>query len=401
MGKNLENPDPVVIVGSARTPIGDLQGVLSSLQAPNLGALAIKAAIERADLKPEEIDEVMMGSVLPAGIGQAPARQAALYAGLPNSVHCLTLNKVCGSGMKAVMLAQDLLMNYPNKIIVAGGMESMSNAPYLLDKARSGYRLGHGKMIDHMLRDGLEDAYEGSPMGIYAERTNEKYQFTRMMQDEFASTSLKRAQNATKNGWFSSDFEICPVLVNPQKGNPFWVKEDQHPQNVTAEKIPTLKPIFKEDGTITAASSSAISDGAAALVLMRLSLAKKKGLKPIAKILDHASFSGDPAWFTTAPIKVIDLLLHKLHWTKDTPDLYEINEAFACVVIAAMQDLKLSYEKVNIHGGALALGHPIGASGARIITTLLGALKQQNKTLGIACLCIGGGEGTAIAIEML
>jgi len=396
----MENQDPIVIVGSARTPLGDLLGVLSTLQATDLGAVAIKAAIERAKLKPEDIDEVIMGCVLPAGLGQAPARQAAIKALLPTSVHCMTINKVCGSGMKAVMLAHDLLVTGTDKIIVAGGMESMSNAPYLLDKARAGYRLGHGKMIDHMLLDGLEDAYEkGTSMGVYAERTAEKYQFTRNDQDEFAMDSLKRALEATKNSWFLSDVEITPTSIKPHKGEPKLIQEDEHPQNVKAEKIPTLKPAFKEGGTVTAANSSSISDGAAALVLMRLSETKRRGIKPIAKILGHASFSQDPAWFTTAPVKAIERLLNKLNWTKETPDFYEINEAFACVTMAAMHDLKIPRDKVNVHGGACALGHPIGASGARIITTLLGALKHYNKTLGIASLCIGGGEATAVAIE--
>jgi len=399
---NMKNQDPIVIVGSARSPIGDLLGVLSTVHAPKIGAMAIQAAIERANLRQEDIEELIMGCILPAGLGQAPARQAALYAGLPNSVHCSTLNKVCGSGMKAVMLAHDLLLAGTNKIMVAGGMESMSNAPYLLEKARAGYRLGHGKIFDHMLIDGLEDAYEkGTSMGVYAEKTVEKYQFSRADQDEFAITSLKRAQEATKNGWFLSEVEISPVSVKPHKGDPVLIQEDEHPQNVNAEKIPSLKPAFKENGTITAANSSAISDGAAALVLMRLSEAKKRGIKPIATILGHSSFSQEPAWFTTAPVMAIEILLNQLKWTKDTPDLYEINEAFACVTMVAMRDLKLSHDKVNVHGGACALGHPIGASGARIITTLLGALKQQNKTFGIASLCIGGGEATAIAIEYL
>jgi acetyl-CoA C-acetyltransferase len=397
-----DNSDPIVIVGSARTPIGDLLGVFSGVPAPIIGATAIKAAVERAQLLPQDINEVMMGCVLPAGQGQAPARQASLYAGLPNSVPCSTLNKMCGSGMKAVMLAHDLLLTGNNKIMVAGGMESMSSAPYLLDKARAGYRLGHNKIFDHLMLDGLEDAYEkGLSMGVFAERTSEKYSFTRAEQDSFATTSLKRAQEATEKGWFLSEVEITPISVKPQKGESFLVQEDEHPKNVKTEKIPTLKPVFKENGTITAANSSAISDGAAALVLMRLSEAKKRGIKPIAKILGHTSFSQEPAWFTTAPIKSIEMLIQKLNLKIESIDLFEINEAFACVTMAAMQDLKIPHEKVNVHGGACALGHPIGASGARIITTLLGALKQQKKSLGIASLCIGGGEATAIALEML
>jgi acetyl-CoA C-acetyltransferase len=398
----MENSDPIVIVGSARTAIGELLGIFSSMPATKLGATAIKAAVERAQLQSHDIEELMMGCVLPAGLGQAPARQAALYADLPQAVNCTTISKVCGSGMKAVMLAHDLLLAGTNSIMVAGGMESMSNAPYLLDKARAGYRFGHNKIFDHMLLDGLEDAYEkGSAMGIFAERTAEKYHFSRKEQDEFAITSLNRAKEATKNAWFTSEVEITPTLVKPLKGEAVIVLEDEHPKNVKAEKIPILKASFKEGGTITAANSSAISDGAAALVLMRLSEAKKRGLKPIAKILGHASFSQDPAWFTTAPIQAITKLLQKLKWNPATPDLYEINEAFACVTLAAMRDLKLDHQKVNVHGGACALGHPIGASGARIITTLLGALLQQNKTLGIASLCIGGGEAIAIAVEML
>lgn len=394
----MQTSDPIVIVGSARTPLGALLRVFKTLKAPELGAIAIKASIARAELKPQDINEVIMGCVLPAGQGQAPARQAALSAGLPNSVHCSTINKVCGSGMKAVMSAYDSLLLEPENIIVAGGMESMSNAPYLLDKIRAGYRFGHEKIQDHMLLDGLEDAYEkGTVMGVFAERTSEKYGFTRAEQDAFATLSLKRAQEATQNGWFTSDVEICPV---PTEKN-ILIQQDEHPQNVKIEKIPLLKPSFKENGTITAANSSPISDGAAALVLMRLSEAKKRNLKPIAKILGHTSYSGDPAWFTTAPIPAIEMLLKKLHWTKDQVDLYEINEAFACVTMVTMQELGLPHDKVNIHGGACALGHPIGASGARIITTLLGALKQHNKKLGIASLCIGGGEATAIAVEML
>lgn len=399
----MDNQDPVVIVGSARTPHGELLGNFSSLSASNLGAIAMKAAVERAKLSPQEITEVIMGCVLPAGLGQAPARQAALLAGMPNSVHCSTLNKVCGSGMKALMLAYDSLLTNSNDIILAGGMESMSNAPYLLDKARAGYRLGHGKLIDHMFVDGLEDAYEkGTSMGVYAERTAEKYHFTRKEQDEFAMTSLNRANNASKNGWFLTEVEIIPTQVKSQKkGESLLIQEDEHPTKVNLEKISSLKPVFKEGGSITPANSSSIADGAAALVLMRLSEAKKRNLKPIAKILGHASFSGEPDWFTTAPVKAIEILLNKLNWTTETPDLYEINEAFACVTLAAMHDLKLRHDKVNVHGGACALGHPIGATGARIICTLLGALKHYDKKLGVAALCIGGGEATAIAIERI
>lgn len=398
----MQNLDPVVIVGSARTPLGDMLGVFSKLQATNLGAIAIKAAIERATLDVKNIDEVIMGCVLSAGLGQAPARQAAIMASIPTSVPCTTVNKVCGSAMKAVMLAHDLLLAGTNKIMIAGGMESMTNAPYLLEKARGGYRLGHGQIIDEMLRDGLEDAYDkGVSMGIFAERTAEKYCFSRQNQDEFAMTSLQRAQAATKNGWFLSEYEITPVTITLKKDESILIKEDEHQGKVNITKIPTLKPTFKPDGTITAANSSSIADGAAALVLMRMSEAKKQGLKPLAKILHHTSFAHEPAWFTTAPTGAIKKLLNNLNLTADTVELYEINEAFACVAMATMRDLNISHDKVNILGGACALGHPIGASGARVICTLLSALQQQNKTLGIASVCIGGGEATAIAIERL
>lgn len=398
----MENQDPIVIVGSARTPIGGLLGILSSLSAPELGAIAIKAAIERAKIAPENVEEVIMGCVLAAGVGQAPVRQAALIANLPKSVECTTINKVCGSGMKSVMLAHDLLLAGTNNIIVAGGMESMSNAPYLLEKARAGHRFGHGHVKDHMLLDGLEDAYEkGISMGVFAERTSEKYDFSRAAQDEFALLSLKRAQEASMNGWFLSENEITPVEIKTNKGEINTIQEDEQPKNAKPEKIPTLKPAFKENGTVTAANSSSISDGAAALVLMRASEASNRGLKAKAKILAHASYSQDPAWFTTAPVGAIQKLLKKLNWSSNTADLYEINEAFACVAMAAMNDLKIPHNKINIHGGACALGHPIGASGTRLICTLLGALKQNKKTLGIASLCIGGGEATAIAIERL
>lgn len=398
----MDNIDPVVIVGSARTPMGDFQGALSSLKARDLGAVAIKAAIERAGISVNDIDEVIMGCVVTAGQGQAPARQASLAAGVPNSVPCLTINKVCGSGMKAVMLAHDLLLAESNKVIVAGGMESMSNAPYLLEKARSGYRLGHANLKDAMLLDGLEDAHDaGMSMGVYAERTAEKYNFTRQDQDNFAIASLQRAQDASKNGIFLSEFEIAPITVTPPKGEAVVVKQDEHPTSVKAEKIPLLKPAFKADGTVTAANSSSISDGAAALVLMRLSEAKKRGLKPLAKILAHSSYSHEPEWFTTAPAGALKSLFKKLDWTAQTPDLYEINEAFACVAMAAMHDLNLPHDKVNVLGGACALGHPIGASGTRILCTLLSALKQRDKKFGVATLCIGGGESTALAIERM
>lgn len=398
----MENSDPVVIVGSARTPLGDLLGVLSPLRAPELGAIAIRAAIERAKLAPNDINEVIMGCVLSAGVGQNPGRQASILSGIPNSTPCSTVNKVCGSGMKAVMLAHDALLLGNNKIMVAGGMESMSNSPYLIDKARAGYKAGHAKLIDEMLLDGLEDAYEkGTAMGVFAERTAEKYKLSRTAQDEFAIVSLQRAQEATQKGWYLTGYEITPTTVQPAKGDPLVVKEDEHPTKVKAEKIPTLKPAFQKDGTVTPANSSSISDGGAALVLMRLSEAKKRGLHPIAKILGHSSFSHEPEWYTTAPIGAIDALCKKLNWDPNTPDLYEINEAFAVVPMAAMKELNLSHDKVNVLGGSCALGHPIGASGARIICTLISALKHKQKSLGIAALCIGGGEATALAIELM
>lgn len=403
---NTTQPDanPVVITGFARTPIGHFQGVFSTLSAPILGSIAIQAAIERSNLKPIDftfLDEVFMGCVLSAGLGQAPARQASLYAGLPKGVGCTTINKVCGSGMKAVMLSNDLLLVNTNasKIMIAGGMESMTNAPYLLDKARSGYRVGHAKMFDHMFLDGLEDAYDkGMLMGVFAEQTAAQYGFTRMMQDDFARTSLLRAQTASKNGWLKP--EIVPVSITlPKTKETLIIAEDEHPSTISADKIPTLKPAFKENGTVTAANSSAVSDGAAALVLMRLREAEKRGLQPIAKIVGHASVAKEPALFTTAPIAAIQTLLNNLHWKVNSVDLYEINEAFAVVVLAALRDLNISLDKVNIHGGACAFGHPIGASGARIICTLLRALEQRKQSRGIAALCIGGGEATAIAIE--
>lgn len=398
----MKTTDPVVIVGSARTPLGGFLGVLANLRAVDLGAAAIKAAISRSALKPSDIDEVIMGCVLSAGLGQAPARQAAIYAGIPNSVPCSTVNKVCGSGMKTVMLAHDLLMLGNNQIMLAGGMESMSNAPYLLTKVRSGYRAGAANMIDEMQMDGLEDAYSnGTPMGLLAENTAAKYNFSRADQDEFAITSLQRAQEASKNGWFATQYEIDPINAPQTKGEAILVKDDEHPHKVKIEKIPTLKPSFKNDGTITPANSSPISDGAAALVLMRLSTAKQRGLKPLAKILGHASFSHDPASYATAPINALQKLLTQLNWNTETADLYEINEAFAVVPMAVMKDLKIAHNKVNILGGSCALGHPIGASGTRIICTLLSALQHKNKTLGIATLCIGGGEATAIAIERI
>jgi acetyl-CoA C-acetyltransferase len=389
--------DPIVIVGAARTPMGGFQGDLKDAAAPALGAVAINAAIERAGVTPDSVDEVLMGCVLPAGQGQAPARQAALGAGLPMATGCTTVNKMCGSGMKAAMLAHDLIRAGAAEIIVAGGMESMSNAPYLLDRARAGYRMGHGKVLDHMFLDGLEDAYDkGRLMGTFAEDCAEAYQFTRANQDEFAIASLVRAQRAMRSGAFAG--EIVPVTVKSGKSERV-VTEDEQPPKAKLEKIPLLQPAFRKDGTVTAANSSSISDGAAALVLTRRSEAEKRGLKPLASIKAHASHADAPNLFPTAPIGAIRKLYEKAGWTDADVDLYEINEAFAIVTMAAMRDLGLSYEKVNVNGGACALGHPIGASGARIIVTLLAALEARGLKRGVAALCIGGGEATALAVE--
>ncbi|NVK88105.1 MAG: acetyl-CoA C-acyltransferase, partial [Gammaproteobacteria bacterium] len=342
--------------------------------------------------------EVIMGCVLPAGVGQAPARQAALGAGLPKATGCTTINKVCGSGMKSIMLAHDLLKAGSNQVMVAGGMESMTNAPYMLDRARTGYRFGHGKVLDHMAFDGLEDAYEGQAMGVYAEATVEKYGFTREQQDEFAITSLKRAQKAIEEGAFSA--EVAPVIIQSRKGE-ITIDTDEQPQKARLDKIPQLRPAFKKDGTVTAANASSISDGAAAVVLMRQSEAEKRGLTIIAKIIDHATHAREPAEFTTAPVGAMKTLFEKTGWTKDDVDLFEINEAFAVVTMAAIKDLELDHDKVNVHGGACALGHPIGCSGTRIVVTLIEALRRYNKKRGVASLCIGGGEATAMAIELV
>ena len=391
--------DPVVIVSVARTAMGGFQGALSSLAAPELGAVSIKAAVERAGLKPEDVQEVLMGCVLHAGLGQAPARQAALGAGLPQSVPCTTISKVCGSGMKALMLAHDLIAVGSNDVMVAGGMESMTNAPYLLPKARGGMRLGHGQVLDHMFFDGLEDAYDkGRLMGTFAEETAKAYGFTRQQQDEYAITSTVRAQKAIADGAF--EWEIAPVAIASKAGETL-VKVDEQPGNAKIDKIPTLKPAFAKDGTVTAANSSSISDGSAALVLMRQSEAQKRGLKPLAKIVGHSGHARQPAQFTTAPVGAIQALFAKTGWSDKDVDLYEINEAFAVVAMAAMKDLGLSHDKVNVNGGACALGHPIGASGARLVVTLIGALRRQNKKRGVASLCIGGGEATAMAIELI
>jgi acetyl-CoA C-acetyltransferase len=391
--------DAVVIVGAARTPMGAFQGELKDFAAPDLGAIAIRAAVERAGLKPEDVEEVIMGCVLPAGQGQAPARQAALGAGLPLTTGCTTVNKMCGSGMKAAMLANDLLLAGSNRVMVAGGMESMSNAPYLLPKARAGYRMGHQQALDHMFLDGLEDAYDkGRLMGSFAEDCASKYAFTRQAQDAFAVASLERAQQANREGWFA--WETAPVALKSGKGDRF-VEKDEQPFKANFEKIPQLKPAFRKDGSVTAANSSSISDGAAALALMRESEARRRGLAPLARIVAHTTHAQEPGWFTTAPVEAIRKLYDKTGWQPRDVDLYEINEAFAVVTMAAMKEHGLPHDKVNVHGGACALGHPIGASGARIVVTLLGALRKYGLKRGVASLCIGGGEATAIALEMV
>jgi acetyl-CoA C-acetyltransferase len=389
----------VVIVAAKRTPMGGMLGTLSALSAPALNAVAHRAAIEQAGISPDDIDEVISGCVLQAGIGQAAARQAAIMAGIPNSKGATTINKMCGSGMKAVMLAHDLIKAGSAKVVLAGGMESMSNAPYLLLKARSGYRLGHGELKDHMFLDGLEDAYDkGKLMGVFAEATASKYHFTREQQDEFAVRSLSRALKAEEDGSFAE--EIAPVVIADRKGD-ITVSRDEGPDASKIAKIPQLKPAFKADGTVTAANSSSISDGAASLILMTAAEANKRGLKPLARIVAHASHAQAPEWFTTAPVEAMRKVMMQAGWNQKDVDLYEVNEAFAVVTMAAIHDLELDVEKVNIHGGACALGHPIGASGARVLVTLLYALKQQHKKRGVAALCIGGGEATAVAIELL
>ena len=383
------NQDPVVIVSATRTPLGGFMGDFAALTCAQLGSVAIKAAVARAGMKPEQIDEIIMGCVLPAGQGQAPARQASLGGGLPLAAGCTTVNKMCGSGMRAVMFANDMLLAGTNAVMLAGGMESMSNAPYLLPKARGGYRMGHGQIFDHMFLDGLEDAYDkGRLMGTFAEECADKYQFTRAAQDQFAIASTTRAKTANMDGSFA--WEIAPVTVSGKKGDTVFDKDEQ-PFKAQLDKIPNLKPAFRKDGTVTAANSSSISDGAAALVLMRRSVADKLGLAPLASIVGHATHAQEPGWFTTAPVGAMQKLLARTGWSTDSVDLWEVNEAFAVVTMAAMHDLKLPHEKVNVHGGACALGHPIGASGARILVTLLGALRQYGKRRGVASLCIGGG----------
>lgn len=391
------NKEQVVITGMARTPMGSFQGSLSSEKAPDLGSIAIKGAIERANIKPEDIDDVVMGCVLPAGMGQAPARQAAIGAGIPNTSGATTINKMCGSGMRAAMIATDQLLAGSSLISLAGGIESMSNAPYILPKVRDGLRMGHGKVQDHMFIDGLEDAYEpGRLMGSYAEATAEAYQFTREEQDNFAIRSLKRAKKANEDGSF--DEEMVPVTIKTRKGS-IEITKDEQPFNADINKIPNLKPAFSKDGTVTAANSSSISDGAAALVMMTMQEAEKKNSKPLAKIVAHATNSHDPAWFTTAPIGAIQKVLDKAAWDIKDVGLFEINEAFAVVPMAAMKDLSISPDIVNVHGGACALGHPVGTSGARIMATLISAMHKYKVDKGIASLCIGGGEATAIALE--
>ena len=391
--------DPIVVVGLSRTPMGGFQGELKGFAAPELGAAAIRAAVERARVRPEDVQEVIMGCVLPAGQGQAPARQASLGAGLPLATGCTTVNKMCGSGMKAAMFAHDLLASGSGDIIVAGGMESMTNAPYLLPKARSGLRMGHAQVIDHMFYDGLEDAYDkGRLMGTFAEDCATKYQFSREAQDRFAIESLTRAQKANKEGWFA--WETTPLAIKVGKEEKF-VETDEQPFKANFDKIPTLKPAFRKDGTVTAANSSSISDGAAALVMMRRSTVEKRGLKPLAVVMGHSTHAQEPGLFTTAPVGAMRKLFDRTGWNAKDVDLFEINEAFAVVTMAAMKEHGLPHEKVNVHGGACALGHPIGASGARILVTLIGALRKYGKRRGVASLCIGGGEATAMAVELI
>ena len=395
----MTSTDPVVIMGSARTPMGGFQGDLKDATAAQLGATAITAALGRAGLAPDQIDEVVFGCVLPAGQGQAPARQAGLGAGLPYAAGATTVNKMCGSGMKAAMFAHDLILAGSANIVVAGGMESMTNAPYLLDRARGGYRLGHGKVIDHMFLDGLEDAYDkGRLMGTFAEDCAQTYQFTREAQDDYALASLTRAQKAIADGSFAG--EIAPVTLRSGRSETT-VTQDEQPGNARPDKIRSLKPAFREGGTVTAANSSSISDGAAALIFMRASEAESRGLTPLAKIAGHTTHAQEPHLFATAPIGAIRKLAEKTGWMLGEVDLFEINEAFAVVAMAAMRDLDLPHDKVNINGGACALGHPIGASGARILVTLLAALKKHGLKRGVGALCIGGGEATALAVELM
>jgi acetyl-CoA C-acetyltransferase len=396
--------DPILICGAARTPLGAFQGAFAGVSATELGAAAIRAALSQAGLAPDEVGEVLMGNVLPAGLGQAPARQAALGAGLPVSVPCTTVSKVCGSGMKAVIQSVDAMRAGSHGIAIAGGMESMTNAPYLLPQGRAGARIGHSRVLDHMMLDGLEDAYDIAPdgtrrsMGTFGEDCAEAYQFTREAQDAYAIESVTRAKRATESGAF--DWELTPVEVKSRKGSAE-VARDEGPDRIDPEKIPNLRPAFKKDGTITAASSSSINDGAAALVLARASEAERLGLEPLARIVGHAAYAGKPGWFTTAPIHAKRRLFEATGWSVDDVDLFEINEAFAVVAMASLKELDIPHDKLNVHGGAVALGHPIGASGARILVTLLGAMRAQQARRGVASICIGGGEATAIAVEVM
>jgi acetyl-CoA C-acetyltransferase len=389
--------EPVVIVAAKRTPIGAFQGALSAATAPDLGAAAIAGAIADCGVDAGDIDQVLMGCVLPAGLGQAPARQAAINAGIPVGAACTTVNKMCGSGMETIMLGHDLIRAGSAAVVVAGGLESMTNAPYLLPKSRGGYRMGHQEVLDHMFYDGLQDPWQGQMMGHYAEETAKKYEFSRDEQDAFAIESVKRAQAAVADGTFSD--EISPVTMSTRKGD-VTVDADETPGTVSIEKIPTLRPAFAKDGTVTAATSSSISDGASALMLMTAAEAEKRGLEPIATLAGHSSFAQEPAWFTTSPVSAIKNLHEQLGWSPDNVDLYEVNEAFAVVTMAAIRDVGLDHDKVNVNGGAVALGHPIGASGARITTTLLYALKARGLKRGIASLCIGGGEAVAVGVEL-
>ena len=395
----MSEQDPIVIVGSARTAMGGMQGEFSAVTAPQLGAAAIEAALQRAGINGDNVDEVIMGNVLGAGQGQAPARQASKGARIPDAVGATTINKMCGSGMKAAMFGHDILVAGSAHVVVAGGMESMTNAPYLLPNARGGMRLGHGEVKDHMFLDGLEDAYDkGLAMGVFAEQTAQHYQFTREQQDAYAIESLTRAKAATADGSFAG--EIAPMTVKERRAERV-VEIDEQPGNAKIEKIPSLRPAFAKEGTVTAANSSSISDGAAALVLMRQSEAEKRGLTPLAKIVGHSTHAQEPAWFTTAPIGAVNTLFEKTGWSREDVDLFEVNEAFAVVTMSAMRELGLPHDIVNIHGGACALGHPIGASGARILVTLIAALQKTGGNKGVATLCIGGGEATAMAVEML
>ena len=390
--------DPLVILSARRTPVGAFQGVFAGVTAPQLGSVAIKAALADSGVAPGDVDEVIMGCVLAAGLGQAPARQAALGAGIPASVPSTTINKMCGSAMRAIMLAGDQILAGSARIMVAGGLESMTNAPYLLPKARAGYRMGHQEVLDHMFTDGLQSPWDGQLMGCFAEATSSKYDFSRQAQDDFARESSRRAQAAIANGAFAA--EIAPVTAKTRKGEAV-IDKDETPGTIDVSKIPTLKPAFRKDGSVTAASSASISDGAAAVVLTRESVARERGLTPLARILGYTSFAREPEWFTLAPVGAMQKLLKQIEWRAEDADLYEINEAFAVVTMAAMKDLNLDHGRVNVNGGACSLGHPIGATGARLVTTLLHALKNRGKKRGIASLCIGGGEATAIAVELL